>query len=114
MNNPVIFLQRDPLAGLTKDQFIQKLEESLHMRADECWIFGSFNTERFSKDSDVDIIIIHDTSIPFLMRAREYSDLYDLGPTLDLLVYTASEFKELLNNQTGFWKSVKETMVRIL
>ena len=71
---------------------------------------------RFNADgSDVDLILVVKTGTPFTKRPADFSDLYDLGPTLDLLVYTPDEFARLTRDPSpGFWKSVTESMVRFL
>ena len=113
MNKVVLFLNKEPLGGLTKEEFIEKLKSALKNRVDECYIFGSFHTDKFSSNSDVDIILIKKTEKAFLNRGKEFLDLYEIGPKIDLLVYTPEEFTRLLEESAGFWKSVKETMVRL-
>jgi predicted nucleotidyltransferase len=113
MAGPLIFLNKKPLAGLTPERFIEKLKLQLRDRVESCYIFGSFNTPKFTSDSDVDIILVHDTKVPFLDRGKDFLDLYEIGPRIDLLIYTPGEFKILLEEDTGFWKSVKENLVKI-
>ncbi len=113
-DNTIVILEREPLNGLNKQEFQEKLVSNLKGRVKECWIFGSFHTDLFHKDSDVDLILIKDTETPFTQRASEFMDIRDLAASVDILVYTPAEFRELLKEETGFWKSVKETMQRIL
>ncbi len=43
------------------------------------------------------------------------ADLYDLGPQMDILVYTPEEFSRIMDKlPVGFWRSVKEQMVRLI
>lgn len=114
MSDPLVFFQRDPLFGITREEFLAKLKALLQGRVDACWIFGSFFSDHFSKESDVDLILVKETDAPFLLRTREFEDLYEIGPALDILVYTPSELENLLREPAGFWKSVDSTMVRIL
>ena len=113
MNKVVLFLNKEPLGGMTKEEFIEKLKGALKNRVDECYIFGSFYTDKFSPNSDVDIILIKNTQESFLNRGKEFLDLYEIGSKIDLLVYTPEEFARLLEEPAGFWKSVKETLVKI-
>ena len=57
MNKVVLFLNKEPLGGMTKEEFVEKLKGALKNRVDECYIFGSFYTDKFSSNSDVDIIL---------------------------------------------------------
>jgi len=103
-----------PFGGLSKDKFVQNLTSSLQGRVSAAYIFGSVSSGTYNEDSDVDIIVIKETETPFFERAREFDDIYDLAPAVDLLVYTPSEFAELLRETAGFWKSVKSTLVQIV
>ncbi len=84
-------------------------------RAVEVYLFGSFNTEKFSHHSDVDLFIITDTELPFVERPLLFDDLLDLFPSLDILVYTPDEFKVLTSDPSpGFWSSAVENVKRIV
>jgi hypothetical protein len=65
--------------------------------------------------TDVDLILVKETDRPFNERPPEFDDLYDLGPELDLLVYTPAEFDTMMQNpSTGFWSRVATEKIRIL
>lgn len=102
-----------PLRGLSREQFLGRLKEAMTGRASECCVFGSFAVDSMTHHSDVDLIIVKETTTPFLNRAQEFGDLYDIGPQLDVLVYTPEEFRSLIHEPVGFWKSVRESMIRI-
>ena len=105
---------RDPLLGRTPDEFIQQLREKLYGRVSEAYIFGSFGSDRFNEYSDIDIILVMETDKPFLERPLEFSDIMDMALSMDLLVYTPAELSRLLQEDTGFWKSVKETLKHVV
>lgn len=105
---------RDPLKGKSRDEFFEALRIALTDRVLSAYVFGSLNTPRFNDDSDLDLILIKNTTAPFMTRAAEFDDLYDLASPLDVLVYTPDEFSSLMTNDYGFWRSVKETLVRVL
>lgn len=114
-NNILIKVERDPLFGMTRDAFVEKIRLMLTGRADEAYFFGSFTGDDFNKFSDIDIIIVKDTCKPFHERAIDYGDIPDLIPSTDILVYTRHELDRLLAEGTsGFWKSVKESMVQFI
>lgn len=105
---------RKPLKGYTPEAFVEKLTSMLRGRAAAVYIFSSFTTSRFSSNSDVDLFIVTDIEIPFIERPLLYGDLLDAFPSLDILVYTPAEFKELTTDPSpGFWSSAVDDMRRI-
>src|SRR6056297_648023 len=106
---------RNPLRAYAPESFVKKLISLLRGRAVSAWIFGSFNTPRFSHRSDVDIFIVTETDVPFIERPLLLDDLLDLFPALDILVYTPREFEKLTSDPSpGFWKSAVAEMKQIL
>ena len=113
--NVLIKIERDPLFGMSREEYTDRLREKLAGRADEAYFFGSFTSGGFNKFSDIDIIIVKDTGKPFHERAIDYGDILDLVPATDILVYTRDELNNLLGEgAAGFWKSVKESLVRFI
>jgi predicted nucleotidyltransferase len=111
----LVTISRDPLFGFTREQYIEKLKTLLSGRVDEAYFFGSFTTENFNKFSDIDIILVKETDQPFHIRAFDFADLLDLVPATDILVYTRAELDNLLSDgAAGFWKSVKESLVKFI
>jgi len=80
----------------------------------EAYIIGSFAENRCKAWSDIDLVIVQETTIAFTERAHAFLDLFDLGLPLDILVYTPEEFTSLLNSTSGFWKTVRRHNMRIL
>ncbi len=114
-NDIIVFLNRDPLYGYSREEYIEKLKTALSGRVEQAWFFGSFTNADFSKFSDIDIILVSDTGLPFIERAQAFSDLLNMVPTTDILVYTPEEFKKLKQNPSpGFWQSVVKTMERFM
>ena len=78
-------------------------------------MFGSLVKGETHEGSDVDLIIVKKGSLPFLQRAEEFFDLYDVTHLLDILVYTPEEFAKLTTNPSpGFWESVTREFVNIM
>jgi predicted nucleotidyltransferase len=106
---------RDPLFGMTRDEYITKLKKILYGRVSEAYFFGSFTGSEFGVHSDIDIILVCETDKPFHLRAIDFEDLLDLVPSTDILVYTHDELETLITEETfGFWKSVKDSMVKFM
>ncbi|MBN2655608.1 MAG: nucleotidyltransferase domain-containing protein [Spirochaetales bacterium] len=111
----LIRYERDPLQGYTKENFTDLLKEKLTGRVSQAWLFGSFVTDRFTRDSDIDLLLVCDTDLPFPERGRIFDDIYDLGPEMDILVYRTEELRKIRENPSiGFWTSVTSSMVRLL
>ena len=107
--------RNDPLCGYSRDGIIALLKEKLSSRVEEAWIFGSFALKRMHPFSDIDLILIKKTDKPFISRPEDFDDLLDIGPVLDVLVYTPVEFKKLISPPlAGFWKTASESMVRLV
>jgi uncharacterized protein len=100
---------------MTSGEFLTVLRSRLEDRVTEAWIFGSFATGTMHHYSDIDVLLVTETTLGFVDRPSMYDDLLGIGPDLDLLVYTPSEWHSLTTDPTvGFWKSVVRTMIRIL
>jgi predicted nucleotidyltransferase len=64
-------------------------------RARTAIVFGSVARGEADEWSDLDLVIIAETSRPFLERFRDFAGLYDVWPRLDILVYTPAELKQM-------------------
>lgn len=61
-------------------------------RARKVIAFGSAARGDADAWSDLDLIIVADTTRPFFERFKDFAGLYDVWPRLDLLIYTPEEF----------------------
>ena len=114
-NNVLVRSERDPLFGFTPEGFVEVLKHTLNGRVEEAYFFGGFATQDLNPHSDIDIILVQDTQKNFLERGKDFLDLYDLIPSIDLLVYTPEEFRKLTENPSlGFWESVTCSLKRFI
>ncbi|MDH5716767.1 MAG: nucleotidyltransferase domain-containing protein [Spirochaetia bacterium] len=112
-----IILEKSPdnLNGLLKDQVLEEIKIKLKDRVIHAYVYGSFLTKDFSRESDIDLIIIKNVKTPFVERGFEFFDLRDWLPAIEILVYTPAEFESLTKNPSaGFWQSVVSSMRRII
>ena len=70
--------------------------------------FGSVARGEADAWSDLDLIILADTSRPFLERFKDFAGLYDVWPRLDLLVYTREEFTRMVAEDNPFVRQALE------
>ena len=76
-------------------QDLDALKERLapHLRkARLAIVFGSVARGEADEWSDLDLVIVADTTRPFLERYLDFEGIYDVWPRLDLLIYTPDEF----------------------
>ena len=115
MSETVVKKKKHFLDNQTEEEVITKIVESIREKACSAYIFGSFGTDKFTADSDLDLIIIADLDIPFVERALEFPKLGELDISMDVLVYTSDEFNKIkAEEHVGFWKSAFATMRKIL
>jgi predicted nucleotidyltransferase len=91
-------------AGLPEDWIQSLVAALLRPDVERILLFGSRARGEDDSSSDVDLIIIRDTSASFLQRlAESYQQLADaalrLGVDVDLLVYTPEEYRRLLEDE---------------
>ena len=64
-------------------------------RVERALLFGSYARGDADIASDLDLILIEESSLPFLERGRAHRPLFRLGVGVDLLVYTPEEYERL-------------------
>jgi predicted nucleotidyltransferase len=62
-------------------------------------LFGSLNRGQVAEWSDIDLVIIQDTKLPFLKRIQQVLRLLRPKVGLDLLVYTPEEYATLVQER---------------
>jgi predicted nucleotidyltransferase len=75
-------------------------------RARKAIIFGSVARGDADEWSDLDLVIVAETSRPFLERYLDFAGIYDIWRRLDLLVYTPDEFAEMQRQGRPFIEHV--------
>lgn len=67
------------------------------------YVFGSVAAGTADEHSDIDVVLIRDTALPFFDRVREIMDLrLELGPA-DLLIYTPAELDRMLGEEGRYF-----------
>ena len=81
-------------------------------------LFGSYASETYTDDSDIDLIVILDSNeIPDTYEKRMANKLmvrnciYELSrkKAIDLVVYTEAEYDLIKHSQTSFYNEISET-----
>ena len=75
-------------------------------RARRAIVFGSVARGEADEWSDLDLLVVADTTRPFFERWRDFAGLFDVWPRLDLLVYTPAELERLRAEGRAFIEPV--------
>lgn len=89
---------------------VERLLEALRGYGPErVYLFGSAARGEADELSDLDVVVIKQTTTPFLDRLREVARLLplDLG-AVDLLVYTPEEFARMRHEGNAFAEMIAE------
>ncbi|MBC8235056.1 nucleotidyltransferase domain-containing protein [bacterium] len=77
-------------------------------------VFGSYARGDYDQYSDLDIIIVCNTQLPFVERFREFHQLFELPMAVELLVYTPQEFERMVERENPFIMQVLEYGIDVL
>lgn len=74
-------------------------------------LFGSLARGRAGEDSDIDLLVIMDSDVPFLKRSQCLYEALQPSVALDLLVYTPAEWDCLRNERQTLRRVAAEGQV---
>lgn len=77
------------------------------------YLFGSHARGEADDDSDVDLVVIKESELPFFDRLREAAACVEPGWPVDLLVYTPAEFERMEKEGNAFVEMVREEGVLV-
>jgi predicted nucleotidyltransferase len=104
------------LTKISRNQLISEFNSKLKGRVHSGYFFGSFARNEVNSNSDIDILlIVENPSGNIVERSKHFSDLWDIFPAIDLLVYSLDEFE--LKNKTetqGFWPMMKNELLQFI
>ena len=104
----------DALEGRSLSDVLESLGSRLRGRVNTAFVFGSAATGRFTVGSDIDLVVVAETTRAFPDRFLDFQDLWEVVAALDLLVYTPQEFEQMdRENISPFWKSLRKERIRI-
>lgn len=62
-------------------------------------LFGSFARGDYHEASDIDLLVIKETDVPFLRRGLEVLEAIDARVHIEPFVYTPQEVKQMVDDQ---------------
>ena len=95
----------------TREKLVRLLERRLKGKAQEAWLIGSHAARRAHAHSDVDLILVRDTNLPWPERAKPLLPLLAPFGAMDLLVYTPGEWRELSRSPTHFLREARKDWI---
>ncbi len=92
-----------------KKKIRQLIKSLLPYQPERIFLFGSWARGEEDELSDIDLVVIKQTSTPFLERLREVSTLLpaEIGG-VDILVYTPDEFAAMQREGNAFAEMITE------
>ncbi|HET9589798.1 MAG TPA: nucleotidyltransferase domain-containing protein [Anaerolineales bacterium] len=73
-----------------------------HLKPEQILLFGSLMDKRLGEWSDIDLVIIQQTQLPFYQRIKQALKLIHPKVGVDLLIYTPEEFSRLSRERRFF------------
>jgi uncharacterized protein len=73
-----------------------------HLNPEQILLFGSLVDRRLNEWSDIDLVVIHQTKLPFYQRIKQALQLIQPKVGVDLLIYTPEEFSSLSQERRFF------------
>jgi predicted nucleotidyltransferase len=90
-------------------RFLPELCRRLAARgAQRIYLFGSWARGEADEDSDVDLVVIQETSLPFFDRLREAARELEPEWNVDILVYNPEEFQRMIERGNALAETVIE------
>lgn len=74
----------------------------------QAYVFGSFAAGDIHTTSDLDILIIKETKLPFLQRLEEIYCLFEPKLAMDIIVYTPEELADMREKNFFVSRIIKE------
>lgn len=106
-----------PPAYIETVTLVEKIRRALApCRPEQVFLFGSAARGEADAWSDVDLIVVLRTDLPFVERPRLAAPALRkaLGRSVDILVYTPEEFEEMKNRNVGVVARALEEGVRVV
>ena len=94
---------------MKKKRIRQLIESLLPCDPERLYVFGSWARDEEDMLSDLDVVVIQETPLPFFERLRKVSSLLpqQMG-AVDILVYTPEEFTTMQREGNAFAEMIAE------
>ena len=96
--------QRQVLLEGELERYVHILEKEEH--PEKVIVFGSVATGDVNEWSDIDLVVVAETDLPFLRRIRQLRHLLQPKVSVDLLYYTPDEFAQMCRERLFFQEEI--------
>lgn len=92
------------------DAAVQRLKIVLPMLAGVrgALVFGSYARDEVGPESDLDLIVVQDTTLPQTQRGDDFRAVAGLGVPYDLVVYTPEQYERLGRERPFIAQAIRE------
>ena len=97
-------MSRKTLLETELSRYVSLLQK--HKKLERILIFGSLVTGDIHPWSDIDLVIVQETDLPFWKRLREIRRLIQPKVGTDILVYTPDEWEEMKGGRPFFRQEI--------
>jgi len=98
------FNNRKKLLNRELKRYIRLLTK--HGSPEKLILFGTLARGELHEWSDIDLVVVEETDLPFYQRLRKIRELIQPQVGLDIVVYTPEEFDQLQANSTFFREEI--------
>ena len=103
-SRPLTSSPRQQLLEQELARYVRLLTE--HGDPEQVIVFGSLATGQIHAWSDIDLVIVERTNLPFWQRLRQTRRLLQAQVGTDILVYTPEEFDQLRRERPFFREEI--------
>jgi len=86
------------------DRYVQVLKKE--EKPDKVIVFGSLASGHIHEWSDIDLVVVKETKLPFLKRTRELRKVIQPNVAVEILCYTPDEFTKLCKERLFFQEEI--------
>lgn len=92
---PYIMPQKEKRLKVLKDELEKAINFAISLKPEKVILFGLLEKEDIHLRSDIDLLIIWKTDLPFLERLQVFYDAIEPNIVMDILVYPPEEIEKL-------------------
>jgi len=108
---PYIMPQKEKRLKVLRDELERAISSIISLNPEKVVLFGSLEKEDVHSKSDIDLLIVWKTDLPFLKRLEVFYDAIKPNVAMDILVYTPEEIERLYGENRFITKVLNEGRV---
>lgn len=105
---PYIMPQKEERIAKLNKELEKAIKAVIPLNPQKVVLFGSLSRGDVGSNSDIDLLIVWDTDLPFMQRLQIFYDAIKPDVAMDILVYTPSEIENLKDTNPFIHQVLKE------